>query len=64
MLRGFRYLHSEDRAGVVSRYFAHLKHLAVAAFSDNFAQFKVLRSDFLVRTIDIMLRYRHRLHHV
>ena len=64
MLQGFRYLHSEDRASVVSRYFAHLKHLVIAAFSNNFAQFEVLRSDLLMRVINIMLRDRHRLHHV
>lgn len=62
---GFRdYLHSENRAAVVSRYFAHLKHLAVAAFPDHLAQFEVLRSDLLARAIDIMLGYRHHVHHV
>lgn len=58
------YLHSEDRAAVVSRYFAHLKHLAVSAFPDHLAQFEVLRSDLLARAIDIMLGYRHHVHHV
>lgn len=58
------YLHSEDRAVVVSCYFAHLKHLAVTTFPDNFAQFEVLRPDLLARAIDILFRYRHYLHHV
>lgn len=61
---GLRYLHSEDRAAVVSRYFAYLKHLAVAAFPDNLAQLEVLRADLLARAIDILFRYRHCLHHV
>lgn len=63
-VRVFRYLHSEERAAVASRYLAHLKHLAVAAFPDKFAQLEVLRPDLLARAIDILFRYRHSLHHV
>lgn len=55
------YLHREDRAPVITRYFTHLKHLAIATLPDNFAQLEVLRSCLLSSSVDILFRYGDRL---
>lgn len=64
MHKQFQYLHSEKRAPVVSGFLAYLKNLAVATFSDHFAQLEILRPDPSAVAVDIVLAYRHRLHRV
>lgn len=62
MRKQFQYLHSEERALVVSGPLAYLENLAVATFPDHFAQLEILRPEPLA--VDIVLTYRHRLHRV
>lgn len=54
------YLHCEDRAAVIARYFSHLKDLAITTLPNNFTKFEILRSDPFSSAIDILFRYGYR----